>query len=135
MFDFLHSHETLFFWLTIIGILGLLGSVILIPWILIQLPSDYFHEKERKKCPWGNCPAILRTIVIILKNIIGVILLISGFIMLFIPGQGLLTMIVGIVLMDFPYKYKLLRWAIDHPKILSTINALREKANKDPFIL
>lgn len=120
----------LLFWLAIIGFIG---SLIVIPWILIKIPSDYFFTDKRKKCPWGNCHPIIRLITIILKNIFGVILILSGVVMLFTPGQGIITIIGGIILMDFPYKYNILRKFIKQPKVLSTINALRMKANQTPL--
>ena len=133
MLEFINTHEAVFFWLTLIGIIGLIGSMLVIPWILIQIPPDYFLGEKRKKCPWGNCPPFIRSIILIIKNILGIALVLSGIIMLFIPGQGLLTILVGMILMDFPYKYKILRWLIQHPKILSPINKLRTKAKKSPL--
>ncbi len=53
--------------------------------------------------------------------------------MLFIPGQGILTMIAGIVLMDFPYKYKMMRKIIKNSKVLGFINRLRKKAKQEPL--
>lgn len=60
-------------------------------------------------------------------------LIVSGIMMLFIPGQGILTIIIGIILTDFPYKYRIERWIITRPRILSTLNQLRMKAKKQPF--
>ncbi len=53
--------------------------------------------------------------------------------MLFLPGQGLLTMLLGILFIDFPGKHRLEQKLIQHPKILRTINTFREKAGKPPF--
>ena len=135
MQEFLHTHETLFFYLTISGVVGLIGSLIVVQWILIKIPPDYFSAEKRKPCPWGNCPPVIRVIVLIIKNIIGVILILSGIIMLFIPGQGLLTIFAGIILTDFPYKYKLIRKIVKTPRILNFINKLREKAKHAPLKL
>jgi hypothetical protein len=49
------------------------------------------------------------------------------------PGQGILTIIIGIILSDFPYKYKIERWIINHPKILKYINKIRVKAKQHPI--
>ncbi len=130
MIEFIHEHQLLLFWLAIIGFIG---SLIVIPWILIKIPSDYFLKDKRKKCPWGNCSPIIRSIILILKNILGVILILSGLIMLFTPGQGVITIIGGIILMDFPYKYNILRRIIKQPKVLSSINELRMKAKQTPL--
>jgi len=131
--ELFNTHEEFFFYLTLIGLIGLIGSLIVVPWILIKIPSDYFFANKRKKCPWGNCPQIIRLILLIIKNIIGVVLILSGIIMLFIPGQGILTIITGIILMDFPFKYKMMRKVIKNPNILRFINKLREKANQEPL--
>ena len=133
MITFIHSHETLFFWLVMASVIGFIGSLIVIPWILIQIPSDYFSHKKRKKHQWSTYPPIIRLILLVMKNILGVIFIISGIIMLFIPGQGIITIIIGIILTDFPGKYKIERWIIHHTAILKYINKLRVKAKQSPI--
>ena len=133
MITFIHSHETLLLWLTIASIIGFIGSLIGIPWILIQIPSDYFSHKKRKKHLWGSYPPVIRLVLLLMKNILGFIFIISGIIMLLIPGQGIITIIVGIILIDFPYKYKIEQWIISHPAILRSINQLRTKAKQSPI--
>ena len=133
MITFIHSHETLLLWLMIASIIGFIGSLIVIPWILIQIPSDYFSHEKRQKYQWGNYPPIIRLILLLMKNILGVVFIISGVIMLLTPGQGILTIIIGIILMDFPYKYKIEQWIISHPAILRSINKLRVKAKQSPI--
>jgi len=133
MITFIHNHEGLLLWLTIASIIGFIGSLIVIPWILIQIPSDYFFCNKRKKYQWGSYPPIIRLILILMKNMLGVIFIISGIIMLFIPGQGIIAIIIGIILTDFPYKYKIERWSINRPAILRSINKLRAKAKQGPI--
>ncbi len=133
MITFIHNHEVLLLWLTIASIIGFIGSLIVIPWILIQIPSDYFSHSKRKKHQWGDYPPIIRLVLLIMKNILGVIFIISGIIMLFIPGQGIITIIIGIILTDFPGKYKIERWIINHTAMLRYINKLRAKAKQSPI--
>ena len=133
MITFIHSHETLFFWLMSASVIGFIGSLIVIPWILIRIPSDYFSHKKRQKHQWGSYPPIIRLVLLLIKNILGVIFIISGIIMLLIPGQGIITIIIGIILIDFPYKYKIEQWIISHPAILRSINQLRTKAKQSPI--
>ena len=133
MITFIHNHEVLLIWLTIASIIGFIGSLLVIPWILIQIPSDYFSYSKRKKHQWGSYPPIIRLVLLLIKNIFGVIFIISGIIMLFIPGQGIITIIIGIILTDFPYKYKIERWIINRPAILRSINKLRVKAKQSPL--
>ncbi len=133
MITFIHDHEELLFWLITVSIIGLIVSLVLIPWMLIQIPQDYFSHKKRQKYRLRNKPPIVRFLFFLIKNIFGIIFIISGIIMLFIPGQGIVTIIMGTILTDFPYKYKIERWIIKHPKILRPINQLRKKAKKEPL--
>ncbi len=50
--------------------------------------------------------------------------------MLFIPGQGLLTMFMGIILIDYPKKYAVEKRLVSTPAVLKGINWLRKKAGK-----
>ena len=52
-----------------------------------------------------------------------------------IPGQGLLTILIGLMLIDFPGKHRLERTIISRPKILRTVNRLRARYDKRPLVL
>lgn len=120
--------------MTIASIVGFIGSLIAIPWILIQLPSDYFDTRIPRHWMKEHHP-ILRMIGLIVKNIVGIVFLIAGFLMLFLPGQGLLTMLIGISLLDFPNKRKLEARIVGQPTLLNTINTMRRRFNKHPLTL
>lgn len=120
--------------ITIASIMGLIASVITIPIILIRLPADYFDTRIPRYWMKGQHP-VLRAIGLIIKNFVGIVFLSAGFIMLFLPGQGLLTMLIGISLMDFPGKRVLEARIVGQPSILKAINAMRHKFNKPPLIL
>lgn len=120
--------------LTIASVVGFIGSLIAIPWILIQLPSDYFDLRIPRHWMKDHHPT-LRIIGLIIKNFVGIIFLMTGFLMLFLPGQGLLTMLVGISFMDFPNKRKLEARIIGQPALLNTINMMRQKFKKPPLTL
>jgi hypothetical protein len=53
--------------------------------------------------------------------------------MLVLPGQGILTMLIGISLVDFPGKRQLERKLIGQPAVLNTINRVREKFGQPPL--
>ena len=61
--------------------------------------------------------------------------MIAGILMLALPGQGLLTIIIGLVLMDFPGKYHAERWVISRHSILLTSNWIRKKADKPALVV
>lgn len=120
--------------LTALSILGFVGSLIAIPWILIRLPSDYFDTRVERHWMRDHHP-ILRIICLIMKNIIGAVFVLVGFLMLFMPGQGLLTMLIGISFMDFPNKRALEAKIIGQRTVLNVVNKMRFKFNKQPFTI
>ncbi len=120
--------------LTVASIIGFIASLIAIPWILIRLPSDYFDVRVPRYWMKDRHP-ILRMIGLVVKNLVGFVFLIAGFLMLFLPGQGLLTMLIGISLLDFPNKRKLEARIIGKSALLNIINAMRHKFNKPPLTL
>ena len=70
----------------------------------------------------------------IVKIMVGLFLLICGLVMLILPGQGLLTMLMGLSLMPFPGKNKLEQTIIARKSVRYSLNWIRMKANKKPFI-
>ncbi|WHZ16805.1 MAG: hypothetical protein OJF52_003655 [Nitrospira sp.] len=110
------------------------GTLIAIPIILMRLPADYFDI--RKPRPWmENHHPILRLVGHIVKNVVGAIFLFAGFLMLFLPGQGVLTMLIGLSLIEFPGKRRLEAKIVGQSTVLSTINAMRAKFNKPPLVI
>ncbi|XQW86542.1 PGPGW domain-containing protein [Thalassotalea piscium] len=73
-------------------------------------------------------------VISVVKVIVGICFLVCGFAMLFLPGQGLITMLIGLSLLPFPGKAKFERRLLARKSIRSTLNWIRKKANKDPFI-
>ena len=120
--------------LFILSIVAFFGTLLAIPAILVRLPPDYFHERHPRMWMARHHP-ILRGIGLFAKNLVGVVFLLAGFAMLFLPGQGILTMLIGISLIDFPGKQKLERKLVGLPAVLQSINALRQKFGKPPLTL
>lgn len=120
--------------LTVLSIIFFVGSLIAIPFILVRLPADFFDIRVPR--PWmEDHHPVLRMLGHVVKNAVGAIFLFVGFLMLFLPGQGILTMLIGISMLDFPGKRKLEAWLIGRPAVLSTINGMREKFGKPPLII
>jgi hypothetical protein len=110
------------------------ASIFFVGFLLVKLPHDYFVE-TRCRTLWVDRHPVLRWTGIILKNVSGLILLTVGVIMLFTPGQGVLTILIGLMLVDFPGKRKLERALVGRPKVLSAINALRSRYGKPPLVM
>lgn len=133
MIEFIKANWLLFFLtLSVIIIVTTLAMLASISMLLISLPSDYFTRKKRVsriKNP------VLRLFLLFLKNVCGAILLIVGFIMLFAPGPGVLSLLVGVILCDFPGKRGVERKIIERPLVLSMINRIRARYNRPLIVL
>jgi putative transmembrane protein PGPGW len=127
------SAETLI-WLAAWSMVFFVGTLIAIPFILVRLPADYFDIRVPR--PWmKDHHPVLRLVGHIVKNAVGTIFLFAGFLMLFLPGQGVLTMVIGISMLDFPGKRKVEAKLIGQPTVLSVVNGMRQKFNKPPLRL
>ena len=62
-----------------------------------------------------------------LKNVIGLGFVIFGILLLFVPGQGILTIVVGLTVMNYPGKFHLERWLVMRPRVLPALNWLRKR--------
>ena len=67
------------------------------------------------------------------KNLLGSVLMVAGVAMLVLPGQGVLTILVGFLLVDFPGKYPLERWLVSRRAIGAPLNWLRSRAGRAPL--
>ncbi|GBE07762.1 hypothetical protein BMS3Bbin11_01896 [bacterium BMS3Bbin11] len=133
MIEWIQSNETIVWWLLASSAATFFVSLILVPMLVVRIPSDYFtHKKRHPKRP-EKYPPVIRIIALILKNLLGLVLVLAGVLMLVLPGQGLFTMVVGIMMMNFPGKYKLERWIVERGPVLRSINWLRRRAGHDPL--
>ncbi|MBQ0721396.1 MAG: hypothetical protein KBT88_00025 [Gammaproteobacteria bacterium] len=125
----LAEYQALFTWMAIISALTFSISLLSLPWLVARIPSDYFCHRKRHPTPLKQSHPMLRLLILLSKNLFGWVLLLGGIIMLFIPGQGLLTIAMGLVLMDYPGKFTLERKVVGNEKILNGLNWLRAKAS------
>jgi len=128
--DWGKAHATLLWCLFGISIAAVLLTPLVAGWIIFKLPKNYFVQEERPRLQsLAKYPA-LRVVAIIAKNLLGFVLLVAGVMMLIGPGQGLLTIVVSLVLLDFPGKYRLQRWAVTRPHVWRSIQWLRRRAKR-----
>lgn len=123
-------------WLLTLGIVSaatLLISLVLVPWLIVMMPADYYAETNARHV-FQDRP-LLRALFLLVKNALGAVLLFAGVVMLFLPGQGLLTMIAGLAFLNFPGKRDLEMRFLHAPRVLSSINWLRVRAGRKPLTL
>lgn len=109
-------------------------GLIAIRFILIRLPANYFNECHPRTWLKDHHP-VLRVVGTVLKNIVGVFLVTAGLVMLVTPGPGILAILIGVSLTDFPGKRRLERKLISLPTVLEAINKMRKKSGKPPLTI
>lgn len=104
--------------------------------ILVKIPATYFKKNHSREF-WKNRSPAVRLLGVILKNALGVLLVALGVVLSLpgVPGQGLITILLGIMLLDFPGRRKLETKLLSKPAILNTINKLRRKFGKPKLML
>jgi hypothetical protein len=124
--------EPMLGWLALLSFFTFVLSLVLIPWFVGRLPQDCFLKIQQKD-KTGQQPSVGTLALTIFRNIFGFTLLLAGLIMLFLPGQGLLTILLGLLLISFPGKQKLVDALVGQPKIQRSLDWLRKKRKKPPF--
>jgi hypothetical protein len=132
--DFITKNETLLWTLGVVSLITFFASLLVIPWLVMRIPVDYFAERKRHRIPWANQHPVIRWTLLTIKNLFGVVFIFLGIAMLVLPGQGLLTIFIGIIFLNFPGKYRLERWLIQLKPVHRAVDWLRHRAGKEPLI-
>ncbi len=135
MLDGLQQHEVLFWWLFAGSIVTFIATLIIVPILIVRLPHDYFSHHRRYSLSRSKQHVLIRVPLVVLKNTLGAILLMMGIIMLVTPGQGILTLLAGLMLLNYPGKYQIERWIVSRPAVFNVINWLRRRADRRPLVL
>ena len=130
-FEFLSNYKIYLVWLGSLSFIIFIFSLLTIKWLVALIPSDYFIKKNNSEFR-SNYP-IFWLVSIIIKNLVGYTLIIGGILMLVLPGQGLFTIFVGLMLSNYPGKFYIERKFIAIPSVLRAINWLRKKSNTPPI--
>ena len=130
MTKWLGSYSSILIGIGGLSILILIFSIIGMGWFISKIPEDYFIHEKRQADNWDKYSSETRVVIIIVKNAIGIVMLISGLLLLILPGQGILTMIIGLLLIDYPGKFKLEQKIISIPSVFRGLNWFRAKSKK-----
>lgn len=117
-----------------VGVLSLIVTVVTLPVVIVRLPPDYFVRERRLKLISDSLHPVLGWCALAIKNVLGLVLFLLGAIMLFVPGQGILTMLIGLMLMNFPGKYRLEQSLVRRPSVLRTLNRIRAHWKRPPLL-
>jgi uncharacterized membrane protein len=130
--DWAHIHQAWVGGLSLLSVITFIATLLIIPMMVIKMPEEYFlydksHLKEfRRQHP------IIRFFSVIFKNILGMVFIVAGVVMLILPGQGVLTILIGFTLVNFPRKRALERRVIQNQAVHKAVNWIRAKAGKPP---
>ncbi len=134
MLDFINQlvidYQDYFIWMGIVSTVVFVVSLALMPYLLGLIDENYFVGLGKHQLKVKNFTHLL---IVIIKSLLGFILLVVGVIMLITPGQGLISILLGLFLVEFPNKYKWELKLIHHNPTFKMLNWLRAKANKPPF--
>ena len=133
MIDWLFSNQNLLAWLSALSVLTFVTSLIALPWIAGMIPQNYFANNKNSQLPFKKNHSYFFLASKIGKNILGFVILCGGVLMLFLPGQGILTIFIGMFLMDYPGKKVIERRLIGHNLVLKSLNWVRAKGGHPPI--
>lgn len=119
-----------------IFVVSFVVSLIASVWVMIKLPADYFANHADQEW-WPDQHPVLRWLLRIVKNLLGYLLIVLGVLLSLpgVPGQGILTILIGVMLLDFPGKRRLERWLVRRPAVFRAINRIRARFDKPPLVL
>ena len=132
LLDFVERNEFLIRASAVASVGVFLGSLILLPLLISRLPADYFATPRASPTRLAKQHPFVRLLLLGAKNLLGVLLLLVGFAMLVLPGQGL-TILAAVILLDFPGKRRLELALVRRPRVLRGLNWIRRKTKHLPL--
>lgn len=99
------------------------GTLVGVPMYVVRIPADHF---VRPPPPRGIAAKVLR-------NVLGSVLIALGVAMLVLPGQGLITILLGLSILDLPIKHRVMARILQQPNLQKGIQSLRLRAGKEPL--
>lgn len=110
---------------------SLLISFLAIGVVMVKIPANYFSSHYKQDF-LPNSSWAVRWGAVMAKNILGVFLIALGIVLSLpgVPGQGVLTILLGLIMIDIPGKRPIEARIIKRPTVLAAINNLRERYGK-----
>ena len=133
MLDALRDYSALWWWLGIGSAVMFVATLVGLPILIARLPADHFAHKHRFRPEWASRYPALWIALAVLKNVAGALFVLAGVAMLVLPGQGLLAIVVGLTLVDFPGKTALMHSLVRRRSVARGLNWIRRKFGKPPL--
>lgn len=130
--DWLSANAAMLAWGVALTAASVVVTLVVLRVFVVRLEPDYFvisrDELRRRRAQTSSAGRIA-------KNVLGVLLIAAGLVMLVLPGQGVLTVLIGLLLTDFPGKRSIERKIVRRSKVLAILNKMRAKQGKEPLRL
>jgi hypothetical protein len=99
--------------------------------VVLWLPADYFV----RSIPPPKRHPVLQVTARILKNVLGWFMIPLGIFMALplVPGPGLVFILIGVSLADFPGKQRLEERMLAYPPVLHAVNRMRQRHGRLPL--
>lgn len=133
--DWVAAHDWLLATAAVVSLVTFVGTLITVPILIARMRPDYFVRTEHAPQGFLARHPVVRFLGRLSKNILGLVLLVMGIIMLFMPGQGVLTALIGISLIDFPGKRRLEIRLARQRHVQRSIAWIRRRAKRPPLLL
>ena len=110
-------------------------SLAVVGYVLGRLPADYFVNPAAR-VRQARLHPVAHVLLAVGRNLAGYFLIGLGAILSLpgVPGQGLLTILMGVMLIDLPGKHRVERWLITRRAVLTGVNKLRAKLGRPPLL-
>ncbi len=133
--SWLTEHQQLIQQIGNASLVVLVLTIVALPLVVKQLPADYFINERREPAWRERKHPLLWGVVTLAKNAVGIFLILVGIAMLVLPGQGTVTVLIGLACTNFPAKYSLERRIVSQPAVGATLNKLRKLTREPPLLL
>ena len=128
--ELIRNHQVFFQTLGLLSLALFVLSLVVFPLVVANLPNDYFVRDKRDPAHQKRRHPVVWVFITVVKNIFGFALILAGIAMLVLPGQGILTILIGLALANFPGKFTLERRLMRLPSVGKALNRIRKLAGK-----
>ena len=135
IWDWIGQHTALLWWMAVASGVLFLFSLLLVPVLIARLPRDYFlQERPPMADQFRNQHPVVRWLLLIGKNLLGGLLVLGGIAMIPGPGQGVLTLLIGLMLINFPGKRQVEQWILNRSTVERVLNWIRRRRGCEPLL-
>ncbi len=132
--DVLHTwlsgHALLLSVLASVSAILLMATIVAAPWAVSRLPANYLRQRLENKSKQG----IWYSLASVSRALLGFLVTLLGLVMLITPGPGVIMLLLGISIAEFPGRNRLLIYLATRPNVLASLNWMRKRHGKPPFI-